>query len=136
MSYGTYFAFTHTCFFEWTSDPKFSRCPLTRPEIAVIIFVYAIDDMAKVMLFCQRLQLTEEFGFTEITTIEIIGGIAFVLKLMRLQGNHWNTHLFRNCNRLAGFFIGIGRRRCYRTQSAVAQYIMGHFEQKSTINPT
>src|SRR6266700_4382437 len=136
MSYRTYFAFTHTCFFEWTPDAKLPRCALPRAEIAVVIFVDAIGDIAQVMLFGQRLQLTEEFGFAEVAAVEIVGGIAFVLKLMRLQGNHGNTHLVCNCNSLASFFTGICRRRCYSTQSAVAQHIMRHFEQEGTVDPT
>src|SRR5438270_10177800 len=97
MSYGTYFAFTHTCFFERSSDPELSGCPLARAEIAVVIFVYAINDMAQVMLSCQGLQLTEEFGFAEVAAVKIIDNVTFVLELMCLQGNHWNTHL--TCNR-------------------------------------
>src|SRR5215469_1433302 len=136
MRYSTYFAFTHTCFFEWTSNPIFPRCTLAGAKIAVVIFVDTIDDIAQVMLSGQRLQLTEEFGFTEVTAVKIIDNVTFVLELMCLQGNHWNTHLTCNRNGLAGFFISIGRRRCYRTQSAFTQHIMSNFEQKSTVNST
>src|SRR5260221_12903896 len=82
-SHSSYLVFTHTRLLEGTTHTKFTRCLLPGTEITIVVFIHTISDIAQLVLLGQWHQVTEEFCFTEVATIEIIGNVTLILDFMR-----------------------------------------------------
>src|SRR5258706_4075513 len=81
----SYLTLAHASLFEWTSHGKFAGSTLARTKITIIIFIHAISNIAKIMFPGKWFQFRKEFIFTKVAAIDVIRGIAFVIKFVCCQ---------------------------------------------------
>src|SRR3989440_10744161 len=119
-----YLAFAQFCLFKRATNMKFTRRPLPRAKIAIIVFIDTIADVTKIRLFRHWLQLSKEFIFTKVAAIEVIGSVAFVFEFVCFKCQQWQAHLLSSSNCFGSLFRSVGRRRGNDPDGTVAQDVV------------